>query len=69
MKTKSLLTYEVVARWPQLAFSEVTAAIQEEGGLVALLRTRFGFTTKRAEREVASLMNDFTSRLHQAKAA
>ena len=60
-----LLLGEIRGRWEQLSSSEVEECA-DRSKLIDLLQARYGFTKRRAEKEVELLLGEFQDRLRLA---
>jgi hypothetical protein len=61
-----LLHGEILGRWEQLTLAEVESCGTDLSKLIDLLQDRYGYTKRRAEREVALFFDDFQDRLRMA---
>ena len=61
-----LLHGEILRHWEQLTSSDIEEYGTDRSGLINLLRTRYGYAQRRAEKEVDLFLRDFQERLRRA---
>lgn len=61
-----LLRGEILRRWEQLTTSDIEDCGNDHSKLISLLVARYGYATRRAEKEVALFFGDFHDRLRMA---
>jgi len=61
-----LLLGEILRRWQQLTISEIDECGADRSRLVKLLRARYGYAERRAEKEVELFFGEFETRLRMA---
>jgi hypothetical protein len=66
MISRQLLVNEIIARWNALTFAEVERNIHHRDRLAELLQVKYGFSQRRAEREIDALLAEFDKRMRLA---
>jgi hypothetical protein len=61
-----LLRGEILRRWEQLTTADIEECGTDESKLIDVLRARYGYARRRAEKEVELFFGEFRDRLRMA---
>jgi len=61
-----LLCSEILRRWEQLTIADIEECGTDQSKLIDVLRARYGYARRRAEKEVELFFGEFRDRLRMA---